>query len=54
MAKEKNHEFSAVILLLLTVFFYHVSVTGNDRTTTESKKQVKVHARNQLIATQCD
>lgn len=54
MAKEKNHQFSAVFLLLLTVSFYHMSVTGNARTTSESKKQVKVHARNQLIATQCD
>jgi hypothetical protein len=35
-------------------FFYHVPVTGNGKTISESKKQVKVHARNQLIATQCD
>jgi len=47
MAKEKNHQFSAIFLLLLTVYFYHVPVTGNGRTTSESKKQVKVHDRNQ-------
>jgi len=54
MAEEKNHQFSAVFFLLLTVFFYHVPVTGNERNIPESKKQVTVHVRNQLIATQCD
>jgi hypothetical protein len=31
-----------------------MSVTDNGRIISESKQQVKLHAKNQLSATQCD